>query len=164
MFEQAMILSLFLLTVVGVTVDAPSAAIDDQAGKLRTLSPEERQAVLAVRETAWRAFFAGDVATLKKILPAEFIGMSEGGSEWQNLATVLERSKGFAAGGGKLVRLEFPQTEIQAYGATAIIYTTYLREVEVNGQRSVSQGRATEMFVFRDKQWLHNGWHLDAVK
>jgi Domain of unknown function (DUF4440) len=149
---------------VGVAVSAPSAAKDDQVGKLRTLSPEERQAVLAVRESAWRAFFAGDAAMLKKILPAEFIGMSEGTSEWQNLATVLERSKGFAAGGGKLIRLEFPKTEIQAYGATAIIYTTYLYEVETQGKRNVSQGRATKMFVFRDKQWLHNGWHLEAMK
>lgn len=163
MFEQAMILSLFFLGFLGVAVNVPPVANDDTAGKPRTLSSAERQAVLAVREAAWRAFFAGDAATLKKILPVEFLGMSEGDGEWQNLATVLERSKGFAAGGGKLIRLEFPKTEIQAYGATATIYTTYLYEVETNGQRRVSQGRATEMFVFRDKQWLHNGWHLEAV-
>jgi hypothetical protein len=133
-------------------------------GNLRTLSPTERQTLLAVRESAWRAFFAGDTATLKKILPAEFIAMNEGGSDWQGLASVLEELKQFAAAGGKLMRLEFPKTEIQAYGTTAIIYTIYLYEIEMNGKREVSQGRGTEMFVFRDKQWLHNGWHLDAVK
>lgn len=109
---------------------------------------------------AARAF----AAMLKKVLPDEFIAMSEGGGDWQDHATVLERSKSFVAGGGKLIRLGLPKTEIQAYGATAIIYTTYPYEVESNGKRSVSQGRATEMFVFRDKQWLHNGWHLEAVK
>ena len=41
----------------------------------------------------------------------------------------------FAASGAKLVRLEFPKTEMQVYGNTIIIYTTYLYEIEAGGKR-----------------------------
>ena len=34
------------------------------------------QEVLAAREAAWRAYFAGDVRTLGDLLPEEFIGIS----------------------------------------------------------------------------------------
>jgi len=66
--------------------------------------------------------------------------------------------------GGKLLRLEFPKTEIQVYGNTVIIYTTYLYEIEVNGQKSTSSGRATEMFVRRGDNLVNVGWHMDSGK
>ena len=52
----------------------------------------------------------------------------------------LRMPKSFAESGGKLVRLEFPKTEIQAYGNTVLIYTTYVYEIELNGKRSTSSG------------------------
>jgi len=64
--------------------------------------------------------------------------------------------------GGKLVRLEFPKTEIQAYGDTAILYSEYVYEIEQAGKRSESSGKATEVFVNRDGVWVNPGWHIDA--
>jgi len=49
--------------------------------------------------------------------------IKRGGGDWGNRKAVLNGSAAFAASGGKLVRLEFPKTEIQAYGYTAIVYS-----------------------------------------
>ncbi|WP_410960336.1 DUF4440 domain-containing protein, partial [Salmonella sp. SAL4431] len=59
------------------------------------------------------------------------------------------------------IRLEFPRTEIQVYGNTAIIYTTYLYELATpDGPSQVSTGKATEIFVRRNGAWVNPGWHL----
>jgi len=34
-------------------------------------------------------------------------------------------------------------------------------ETEENGKRSVSSGRATEIFVRRNGEWVNPGWHTD---
>lgn len=135
-----------------------------QLAQPATLPPPIKQQLLTAREAVWRAFFGGDQVTLGKLIPEETIAINAGPGEWENRAAILAGSKGFAASGGKLTRLEFPKTEIQVYGPTAIIYTTYLYELEFNGQRNVSQGRATEIFVRRNNEWVNSGWHLDAVK
>src|SRR5207247_911019 len=68
-------------------------------------------------------------------------------------------------GRAKLVRLEFPRTDVQAYGDVAIIYTTYLYELEsAPGQKETTAGHATEIFVKRNGAWLNSGWHLAANK
>jgi hypothetical protein len=77
---------------------------------------------------------------------------------------VLADAKSFAESGGKLVRLEFPKTEIQVYGNTVLVYTTYVYEVEVNGKRNTSSGRATEMFVRRGDSLVNVGWHMASGK
>lgn len=68
-----------------------------------------------------------------------------------------------AQSGAKLARLEFPKTEIQCYGNTAIIYSAYLYELEKDGQRTPYSGRVTEVFVLRRGQWVNPGWHMDAT-
>ena len=90
------------------------------------------------------------------MIPEETLTIEAGASEFGNRAAVLESSAQFAAGGGKLVRLEFPKTEIQCYGNTAIVYSTYLYEVDSNGQRAAI-GRVTEVFVYRKGQWVNPG-------
>ncbi len=129
-----------------------------------TLPPQIRQRLLDAREAVWRAWFGNDVAQLEKLIPAEVVTIDSGSENWGNRASVLEGAKRFAASGGKLVRLEFPKTEIQAYGRTFIIYTSYLFETEQNGKRATSSGRATEIFVLRDGQFVNTGWHLDSGK
>lgn len=135
-----------------------------QLAQPATLPPPARQQLLAAREAVWRAFFSGDQVALGKLIPEETIAINAGPGEWENRTAILAGSKSFAASGGKLTRLEFPKTEIQVYGPTAIIYTTYLYELEFNGQRNVSQGRATEIFVRRNNEWVNSGWHMDSVK
>jgi NAD(P)-dependent dehydrogenase (short-subunit alcohol dehydrogenase family) len=70
----------------------------------------------------------------------------------------------FQASGGKLIRLEFPQTEIQRFGDVAIFYSKYLYETEEDGKRSVTTGRVTEIFVLRNGKWTNPGWHTDTEK
>ena len=113
------------------------------------------------REAVWRAYFANDRAKLEELLPEELIAIDDGGT-WSTREDVFAGAKGFAESGGKLVRLEFPQTEIQVYGYTAIIYTKYLYEISAGEKQFTRTGRATEMFVRRQDKWLNTGWHLDA--
>jgi ketosteroid isomerase-like protein len=87
----------------------------------------------------------------------------EPGGNWNDRQGVLEGSARFAASGGKLVRLEFPKTEIQAYGYTAIVYSNYVYEIEQGGQRRTNTGRVTEVFVNRNGGWLNTSWHMDTT-
>src|SRR5215470_14556452 len=80
------------------------------------LPPNARQELLAAREAVWRDFFVGNDTHLAETVPAEAIAINPGQKNWEGQKEVLAGSKGFAAGGGKLIRLEFPKTEIQTYG------------------------------------------------
>ncbi|HXT63578.1 MAG TPA: nuclear transport factor 2 family protein [Pyrinomonadaceae bacterium] len=130
----------------------------------RQLGDQMKQRLLAAREALWRAFFAGDRASLEKALPAETIAIEAGDNTWSNREKVLADSTEFAKGGGKLIKLEFPNTEIQMYGSTAVLYSNYSYELEVGGQRVNRAGRVTEVFVFRNGQWVNPGWHMDSGK
>jgi ketosteroid isomerase-like protein len=134
---------------------------DEQTTKLRNITPEIRQRILAKRDAVWKAWFANDRATLDKLIPEEAIAINSGAKEWSNRAAILEGAKAFADSGAKLVKLEFPKTEIQAYGNTVLIYTTYLYETEKDGKRTTTSGRGTEMFVRRGDELVNVGWHLD---
>lgn len=131
----------------------------------RTLSPAEKKRLLEAREAVWRAYFTNDQAQLDKLIPADTIVL-EGPLEkpFVKKAEILESAKQSAQRGAKLVRLEFPQTELQVYGDTAIIYTTYLYELEnAQGERHTNTGRATEIFVRRKGAWVNPGWHMTPV-
>jgi len=117
-----------------------------------------------VRETVWRAWFANDAKTLEELVPADAIVISAGEEKWKNQQEVFKSAAEFQAGGGKLVRLEFPRTEIQRFGDVAIIWSAYSVETETNGKRSLSSGRVTEIFVRRDGRWINPGWHTDSTK
>ena len=120
-----------------------------------------RQRILDTREAVWRAWFTNDRAALEKLIPEDVIAI-EGGPDWSHRAEILTGSKAFAESGGKLVRLEFPKTELQVYGNIAIVYTAYLVETESGGKRSTRTGRATEMFVRRGNDLVNVGWHMDS--
>lgn len=148
----------------GSDTDLHPESMAAQSQALRKLGDAQKKSLLEAREAVWRAFFAGDRATLLKLLPEELLTMEPGGGEWGNRQAVLAGSAGFAASGAKLVRLEFPKTEIQAYGNTAIVYSNYLYEIEQAGQRSSHTGRVTEVFVYRNGAWVNPSWHMDTVK
>lgn len=132
-----------------------------QMSQPRTLAPQMRERILAAREAVWKAWFANDRVLLEKLIPEEAIAINSGEESWSNRAAIFEGAKRFADSGGKLVRLEFPKTEIQVYGDTVIVYTTYVYETEVNGKRTTANGRGTEMFVRRGDDLVNVGWHLD---
>jgi len=135
-----------------------------QAQQFRRLRPGELQAALKVRESVWRAYFSNDRAVLEKVIPEETIAIDAGREEWANRDSILAGAAEFARSGGKLVRLEFPKTEIQLYGNVAIFYTAYLCELEIAGKKTIQSGRATEIFVRRRGGFVNAGWHLDSGK
>jgi len=134
---------------------------EEQTSQPRNITPDVRQRILAKRDAVWKAWFANDRATLEKLIPEEAIAINSGSKEWSNRAAILASAKAFADSGTKLVKLEFPKTEIQAYGNTVLIYTTYVYETEKDGQRTTTSGRGTEMFVRRGDELVNVGWHLD---
>lgn len=134
----------------------------EQMSKPMTVGAEVRQRILAAREAVWKAWFGNDRAALEKLIPEEVIAIDNGEGEWSDRAAVLDGAKRFAESGGKLVKLEFPKTEIQVYGNTVLVYTTYVYEIEMNGKRSTTSGRATEMFVRRGDELVNVGWHMDS--
>ena len=129
-----------------------------------TLDAKSRGDLLATRELAWRAWFSGDNKTLEAMLPAEFVGVGWGGGPWNSKAESIAASQEFAKNGGKLHTLDFPKTEIQAYGDVAFVYSTYKVAFASGGQDVVQEGRSTEIFVRKNGKWLHPGWHLDSGK
>jgi ketosteroid isomerase-like protein len=128
----------------------------------RSLSDQMKQRLLEAREAVWRSYFAGDRAKLEKLIPAETITIEASDNNWSNRQIVLDGAERFAKT-GKLIKLEFPKTEIQVYGFTAIVYSNYVYEIEVGGQRHNQSGRVTEIFVWRNGEWVNPGWHMDNI-
>jgi hypothetical protein len=130
-----------------------------QITRAQTLDGDDRKSLLAAREAVWRAWFAGDTGALKTLLPPELVTV-EGAGTFGTFASNVDAARGFAASGGKLTRLVFPRTEIQAYGGTAILYTTYELDLLAGGKTTTRRGAATEVFVQRDGKWVNTGWQL----
>ena len=139
-------------------------SLEEQLAAPRPLGDQMKKRLLEAREAVWRAYFAGDRATLEKLIPDETIAIESGNNNWSNRQTILEGAAQFAKSGGKLVKLEFPKTEIQVYGPTAVVYSNYAYELEAGGQRINQSGRVTEVFVLRKGQWVNPGWHMDSGK
>lgn len=145
------------LTIVAVAfITFPAAGLHSQ-----TTSDQD---LLLARESVWRAWFDGNTKKLEELVPPETIVMSGGEKEWKHQNDVLRSSAEFHAKGGKLIRLEFPRTEIQHYGDVAVIWSTYMLETEVDGKRSLGSSRVTEIFVYQHGQWTNPGWHTDEEK
>ena len=122
---------------------------------------QDEAELLRVRETVWRAWFAGDTKTLEELVPPGTIVMSGGEEKWKYQADVLRTSAEFHAHGGRLIRLNFPRTEVQHFGDVAIVWSTYTLETELDGKRSSSWARVTEIFVRQHGRWTNPGWHTD---
>jgi hypothetical protein len=133
----------------------------DAAPRARELTDEVRKELLDARETAWRAFFQPDQAHLERILGPELIAIQQSEEKWQDRDRLLRLAKGISEQGVQIMRLEFPRTEIQLFGDTAILYYTYIFETGAKGRSVVDEGRGTEVFVYRDGRWVDVGWHLD---
>ena len=138
-------------------------SLEEQLAAPRPLGDQMKRRLLDAREAAWRAFFAGDRATLEKLLPEETLAIEAGDNNWSKRQKILNDSAEFAKN-GKLLKLEFPKTEIQMYGFTAVLYSNYAYELEAGGQKINRSGRVTEVFVLRKGQWVNPGWHMDSGK
>jgi hypothetical protein len=106
-----------------------------------------RKSLLKARETVWRAWFSNDREHLDQLIPPETIAIDAGEEKWGHHDDVLSGSKNFEESGGKLVQIEFPETGIQCYGTTAILYSKYLLAKVARGKTNIHSGRATELSV-----------------
>jgi len=134
--------------------------LDRLMSRANMIDGNDRKALLAAREAVWRAWFAGDTAALSKLVPPELITIDPGSETFGTRASNLDGAQRFAASGAKLTRLAFPRTDIQSYGNTAILYTTYELDLVSGGQTSTQRGVATEVFVRQDGRWINTGWQL----
>jgi ketosteroid isomerase-like protein len=139
-------------------------SVEDQQSAPRSLSDQGKKRLLDAREAVWRAYFSNDRAALERLIPEETLTIEASDNNWGNRKAVLAGAEQFAKGGGKLVKLDFPKTEIQVYGNTAVVYSNYSYEIETGGQRYQQAGRVTEVFVLRKGQWVNPGWHMDTGK
>jgi Domain of unknown function (DUF4440) len=156
----------FLLgTVLAVDPVASSNAEESgqkkSAGQTFSLTEEARKELLDARETAWRSFFQKDPGLVERILAPELIAIQENSDRWDNRTGLIALAKAMNEQGVQLLRLEFPRTEIQLFGDTAILYYTYIFETGLKGKSVVDGGRGTEIFVRRNGKWVDVGWHLD---
>src|SRR5256884_278578 len=119
---------------------------EEQIQMPRTLGDQMKKRLLDAREAVWRAYFSNDRAALEKLIPEETVAIEAGDNTWANRKAIFDGSAQFAKAAGKLIRLEFPKTEIQMYGYAAVVYSNYLYELEIGGQRSQQAGRVTEVF------------------
>ncbi|MBO0800021.1 MAG: nuclear transport factor 2 family protein, partial [Blastocatellia bacterium] len=136
----------------------------EQMSQPHTVTPELRQEILTAREAVWRAWFGNDRPALERLIPEDLIAINAGAGEWSNRSATLAEAQRFADHGGKLLSLEFPKTEIQIYGNTVIVYSSYQYEIELDGKHEKVSGRSTETFVYRGNQLVNPGWHLDSGK
>lgn len=127
-----------------------------------TAAPPVDADVLATREAAWRAYFAGDTKALDAMLPGEFLGLGMSDEPFKSKAQTLADAAAFAKTGGRLVHLAFPETQAQRYGDVVVLYGRFELVLATGGQERTFRGRLTEVFVRRDGRWIHPGWHLDV--
>lgn len=138
----------------------------DQADstELRPITPQMRSELMKSRDEVWQAFFSNDTVKLQKLIPKEVVAINPGEPKFADQAAIFAAAKSIAQNGTKLIKIEFPTTEIQVYGSTIIMYSDYVYDLETRGKRQIVSGRATEIFVLRNGNLENVGWHLDLAR
>ena len=140
-----------------------SAPLDAQQYGPQPDSAAQRE-ILALREQAWRTWFANDRAGFERVAPDELIALGWDGGDWGDHEQTVADMASFATSGMKLTTLEFPRNVFQQYGDAVILYTRFrVVLTDREGAEQEITGRGTEIFVRRDGRWVHTGWHLDRV-
>lgn len=122
-----------------------------------------KREILAVREQAWRNWFANDTVAFKRIVP-ELVALGWDGGPWEDRARTMASMGEFSKTGMTIATLEFPRNVLQQYGDVVILYTSFRLVLKSReGQTEETTGRGTEIFVRRNGRWVHTGWHLDRV-
>lgn len=153
------------LTLAALLLPAALSAQDSTLMNMKQIThvdPAIERQIVAIRDTAWHAYFANDQATMARIFPDNFISIGWSGGPWLDRAGTLADAASFESHGGKLVALDFPHTEIQLFGNVAAVFSLYVVEFEYDGIVSRQSGRATEVFERKGDHWIHPSWHLDS--
>jgi hypothetical protein len=147
------------LALIAALLPASGSTLAANMSATTSIDPE----VLAAREAAWRAYFAGDVQALGALLPEEFIGIGMNEAPFAGRSKTLEDARAFRDRGGQLVRLAFPETQAQRFGDVVVLYGRFEVVLQSGGTERTLRGRLTEVFVRRGGAWVHPGWHLDLT-
>ena len=144
----------FLATVsTGLAAQTRGVATQNVDAKTRAELEQARDAI-------WRAWFAGDVAALYKLVPSALAAGSP--RSWEDRTQTVAGSSDFAKSGGRLVELRFDSTTIALNGDVAMMYSRYLTvTVDAQGKRDTVRGRAAEVFVRQKGAWVNPFWYLD---
>jgi ketosteroid isomerase-like protein len=119
------------------------------------------QQILQVREEVWRAWFADDETTLRSLVSSDAVVISAGEKDWKDRDAVIREAREFHQAGGSLLQLNFSRTAVQRSRDSAFIYSDFVLEIGTKGKRTVTRGRATEVFILRGGKWMNTGWHTD---
>jgi hypothetical protein len=112
------------------------------------------------RDVVWRSWFAGDSATLDRVL-ASALAAGDNTDDWADRRRAIAESREFASSGGKLLDLKFDSTKIDMHGNVAVM-TARFRYVTTDraGKQNTTNGYAVEIFVREKGSWTHPFWHL----
>jgi hypothetical protein len=128
---------------------APNADVVDEA---------TRTAVLAARDEIWRAWFANDTASLRRLLPRS--STAGGASGWETREEILAGAAGSKGAGRRLAGIRFDDTRIHRNGNVVVVLSTYTMDLEEGGRRNTVTGKASEVFVLADGVWQNPFWYL----
>jgi hypothetical protein len=149
---RAMVVVAMLLGVV--------VAPGKRQGAHATVDARTRAELERARDVVWRSWFAGDSATLDRIL-ASALAAGDGIDGWADRKTAISDSREFAKSGRKLVNLEFDSTAIALHGTVAVMTARFSYTVaDRGGRQETTRGYAVEIFAHEKGAWTHPFWHL----
>jgi hypothetical protein len=141
-----------------VVIGTLAAPLNAQ-GSHTAVDPKTRAELERARDVVWRAWFAGDSATLNRVLAGALAAGDDDG--WADRKGAIDGSTQFAQGGGKLLDLKFDSTAIAMNGSVAVMTARYsYTTTDKAGKRNTTRGRAVEIFVLEKGAWMHPFWHL----
>ena len=149
---RAMVLVALLVGVVVVP--------GERKGSQAPVDAKTRAELERARDVVWRSWFAGDSATLDRVL-AGALAAGDNVDGWADRRTAISGSREFARNGSKLVSLRFDSTAIVMHGKVAVMTARYsYTTADRVGKQETTNGYAVEIFVHEKGSWTHPFWHL----
>jgi hypothetical protein len=145
--------------LVGALLAAMIAEPSNAQGSRPPVEVKTRAELERARDIVWRAWFAGDSATLDRVL-AGALAAGDNVDGWADRARAIAESREFAKS-GTLVDLKFDSTAIELHGQVAVMTARYsYTTADRAGKRNMTRGYAVEIFVQEKGAWTHPFWHL----
>lgn len=149
---RAMVVVALLLGVI--------VAPGQKQGSQATVDARSRAELESARDVIWRSWFAGDSATLDRVL-AGALAAGDDVDGWADRRTAIADSREFAKSGGKLLNLKFDSTAVELHGKVAVMTARYsYTTADRSGKQETTRGFAVEIFVREKGAWTHPFWHL----
>lgn len=63
-----------------------------------------------------------------------------------------------------MTALSFTDDRWQRFGDVATVFSNYRIVLQIGDATTIQAGRATEVFVRRDGEWVNAAWHLDSAR